>query len=60
VGPVFARIIYDVGVTSVEAFKVLTARTFIQIYEGKMNKKADFGENEISFSIELAKDLDSM
>jgi uncharacterized protein DUF4332 len=60
VGPVFARIIYDVGVRSVEAFKGLTARSFIQIYEYKMNKKADFGENEISFSIELAKELDTL
>ncbi len=60
VGPVFARIIYDVGVRSVETFKGLTARSFIQIYEEKMNKKADFGENEISFSIELAKELDTI
>ncbi len=60
VGPMFARIIYDVGVRSVDTFKGLTARSFIQIYEEKMNKKADFGENEISFSIELAKELDKI
>ncbi len=60
VGPVFARIIYDVGVRSIEEFKGLTARSFIQIYEDKMDKKADFGENEISFSIELAKQLDKI
>ncbi len=60
VGPVFARIIYDVGVRSVETFKGMTARSFIQIYEDKMDKKADFGENEISFSIELAKQLDKI
>ncbi len=60
VGPVFARIIYDVGVRSVETFKGMTAKSFIQIYEDKMNKKADFGENDISFSIELANQLDKI
>ncbi len=60
VGPVFARIIYDVGVRSVETFKGMTAEAFIQIYEDKINKKADFGENDISFSIELAKELDKI
>ncbi|THB74805.1 MAG: DUF4332 domain-containing protein [Gammaproteobacteria bacterium] len=57
VGPVFARIIYDVGITSVEIFAKCTAKEFINIYEESTNKKADFGENEINFSIELAKEL---
>jgi hypothetical protein len=58
VGPVFARIIYDVGIKSIKEFVENTAEDFIRIYEEKEQKKADFGVNEIQFSIELAKELD--
>ena len=57
VGPVFARIIYDVGIDSVKAFVKNSAEEFIRIYEKKTQKKADFGTNDINFSIEPAKDL---
>jgi hypothetical protein len=57
VGPVFARIIYDVGIDSVKTFIEYSAEEFIRIYENKTHKKADFGTNDINFSIELAKDL---
>jgi len=58
VGPVFARMIYDVGIKSIEAFVENTAEDFIRIYEEKEQKKADFGVNEIQFSLELAKELE--
>ena len=58
VGPVFARMIYDVGIKSIKEFVEYTAEDFIKIYEEKMQKKADFGVNEIQFSLELAKELD--
>jgi len=58
VGPVFARIIYDVGIKSIKEFIENTAKDFIRIYEEKEQKKADFGVNEIQFSLELAKELD--
>ena len=58
VGPVFARLIYDVGIKSIKAFIEYTAEDFIRIYEEKNQKKADFGANEIQFSLELAKELD--
>ena len=57
VGPVFARIIYDVGINSVGSFIKYSYKEFIDIYENKTNKKADFSESDISFSIELAKEL---
>lgn len=57
VGPVFARIIYDVGVNSVESFTKYSAKEFINIYENKTKKKADFGETDIDFSMEMAKEL---
>jgi hypothetical protein len=57
VGPVFARIIYDVGIKSVKIFMEYNAEEFISIYEKKYQKKADFGVNDINFSIELAKEL---
>jgi nucleotidyltransferase/DNA polymerase involved in DNA repair len=57
VGPVFARIIYDVGIKSVKTFVRYKAEEFINIYENKTQKKADFSVNDINFSIELAKEL---
>jgi len=58
VGPVFARIIYDVGIKSVKAFVNHSSEDFIRIYEEQTQKKADFGLGEIQFSLELAKELD--
>jgi hypothetical protein len=58
VGPVFARMIYDVGIKSVKDFVEYSAEDFIRIYEEKEQKKADFGINEIQFSLNLAKELD--
>jgi hypothetical protein len=58
VGPVFARMIYDVGVHSIREFLNYTADDFIRIYEEQTQKKADFGVAEIEFSLELAGELD--
>ena len=58
VGPVFARIIFDVGIKSIKEFIENTAEDIIRIYEEKEQKKADFDVNEIQFSLELAKELD--
>ncbi len=57
VGPVFARLIFSAGIDSVASFINYSAQEFIQIYENKTNKKADFSENDIKFSIDLAKEL---
>lgn len=57
VGPVFARMIYDVGIMSVQDFVNCTAEDFIRIYEDQTQKKADFGVSEIQFSLELAREL---
>lgn len=57
VGPVFARIIYDVGINSIDSFIEYSSEEFIKIYENKTKKKADFSESDIRFSIELAKEL---
>jgi hypothetical protein len=58
VGPVFARMIYDVGIKSVKEFIEYSADDFIRIYEKQTQKKADFGVGEIEFSLELANELD--
>ena len=58
VGPVFARMLYDVGIKTIEEFVGYTAGKIIEIYEEKTQTKADFGEHEIQFSLELAKELD--
>jgi hypothetical protein len=57
VGPVFARMIYDVGIKSVKAFIEYTAEDVIRIYEEQTQKKADFGVGEIQFGLDLAKEL---
>jgi predicted flap endonuclease-1-like 5' DNA nuclease len=57
VGPVFARIIYDVGIHSVTEFVQHTGADLVRIYEEQTGKKADFGAGEIEFSLELAKEL---
>jgi nucleotidyltransferase/DNA polymerase involved in DNA repair len=59
VGPVFARMIYDVGIKSVKVFIKHSPAEFIEIYENETRKKADFGVNDIKFSIELAKELET-
>jgi hypothetical protein len=58
VGPVFARMIYDVGIKSIQEFVGYSAKDIIRIYEENAQKKADFGVNEIRFSLELARELD--
>ncbi len=58
VGPVFARLLHDVGIKSIQEFVRLTAEEIIQIYEAQEQKRADFGVNEIQFSLDLAKELD--
>ncbi len=58
VGPVFARMIYDLGVHSIKSFLTYSGEEFIEIYEEKTHKKADFSIHDIDFSLELAKELD--
>jgi hypothetical protein len=58
VGPVFARMIYDVGIHSIRDFVRYTAEQFIEIYEIQTQKKADFGINEIEFSLVIARELE--
>ena len=58
VGPVFARMIYDMGIKSIESFIEYSAADLIRVYEEQSRKKADFGVNEIEFSLILAKELD--
>jgi len=57
VGPVFAGLIFNAGIDSIESFNKYSAEEVIKIYENKTNKKADFSENDINFSIDLAKEL---
>jgi len=58
VGPVFARMIYDIGIRTIKDFAAVSAEEFVQIYEEKTGKKADFGAGEIQFSLDLAKELE--
>lgn len=58
VGPAFARLLYDVGIKSVESFLEYGPSEIISIYEEKTGKKADFAEKDIQFSYEMARELD--
>lgn len=59
VGPVFARMIFDLGIQSLRDFIQYSAEEFIEIYETQTQKKADFGVNEIEFSLVLARELEN-
>lgn len=54
----FARMLYDVGITSIKTLRACTAEDVIRIYEEHTLKKADFGVNEIQFSLDVALALD--
>jgi hypothetical protein len=58
IGPVFARLFYDVGIHTIQHFVGYSAEEIIKIYEAETGKKADFGVNEIQFSLELASELE--
>ena len=59
VGPVFARLLYDTGIRSVETFLEYSPQEIVRIYEEKNQKKADFSESDIQFAHELARELES-
>jgi Domain of unknown function (DUF4332) len=54
VGPVFARMIYNIGIRSLQNFIQISPEEFIRIYERETNKKADFSISDIEFSLEIA------
>lgn len=58
IGPAGARMFYDIGIKSIKDFVEYTAEDLISTYEEKEQKKADFGINEIQFSLDMAKELD--
>jgi hypothetical protein len=57
VGPAFARLLYNVGIKSVEAFLKYGPREIVRVYEEETGKKADFAEKDIQFSYEMAREL---
>jgi len=58
IGPVFARLFYDIDILCIQDFIEYSPKEIIKIYEKKMRKKADFGLSEIEFSLDLAKELE--
>lgn len=57
VGPVFARILYDIGIESVHAFVSHNAEEIIAIYEQATGRKADFTPSDIRFTLEMSAQL---
>jgi len=57
VGPVFASLLYDAGIHSIQEYREYSAQDIICHYEEQTGKKADFSTGEIEFSLELAKVL---
>jgi hypothetical protein len=57
VGPVFARILYDTGIHSIQELIQYTPEEVIQLYEEKFQQKADFSLRDMNFSLEIAKSL---
>ena len=58
VGPVFARILYDTGIHSIEELKSHSAEEIIRLYEDKFQQKADFSLRDMNFSLDIARALD--
>ena len=58
VGPVFARMVYDIGIDSVKSFLNHSVEEIVKIYEDKNKKKADFTVKDIQFTLEIAGELD--
>jgi predicted flap endonuclease-1-like 5' DNA nuclease len=58
VGPVFARILYDSGINSVNVFVDYSAQEIINIYENVTKRRADFTLDDIQFSLDIAKHLE--
>jgi len=58
VGPVFAGILYGIGIVSVQKFVSHSAAEIVTIYEEVEQKRADFAEKDIQFALEVAQDLD--
>jgi hypothetical protein len=57
VGPVFARILFDTGIHSIQELIQYTSEEIIQLYEDKFHQKADFSLRDMNFSLEIAKSL---
>ena len=57
VGPVFARMLYDIGIRSVAGFLSYEPEAIVRRYEEVTGKKADFSARDIAYSLELAKEL---
>ena len=58
VGPVFARLIYKLGIKTISDFVQVSPEKFVEIYEEQTGKNADFSADEIRFSLDLAKELE--
>jgi hypothetical protein len=57
VGPAFARILYDTGIHSLHDLSKYSAQQVVKLYEEQTNKKADFTESDIQFSLDIIKTL---
>ena len=57
IGPVFAKILFDVGISSVVQFKSYSSDEIVDIYEKETGKKADFSAKDIQFSLDIADGL---
>ncbi len=58
VGPVFARLILDIGIDSVKSFLSHRPEEIITIYEEQTGKKADFTVHDIRFTLEMAREME--
>ena len=54
VGPAFARMLFDIGITFSSAFLKYQPEEVVRLYEAVTKKKADFAAKDIEFAIEIA------
>lgn len=57
VGPVFARMLFDIGIKGLKDLVSRKPQKIIEIYEEQTGKSADFGENDLKLTMDIAKRL---
>ena len=57
VGPVFARILFDTGIHSIQELIQYTSEEIIMLYEDTFHQKADFSLRDMNFSLEITRAL---
>ncbi len=60
VGPSFAGMLYEAGITSVQTITKYSGEQIRAMYEEKTQRRADFTSRDIDFTLEIARELETV